>query len=45
MQAEGQQDANTCAYNDLAHEITYAQSHGFGGLSLVPGTEPFSSPI
>jgi hypothetical protein len=30
---------------DLAHEIAYAQSHGFAGLSLVPGTEPFSSPI
>ena len=30
---------------DLARELAYAQSHGFGGLSLVPGTEPFSSPI
>ncbi len=30
---------------DLAHELAYAQSHGFAGLSLVPGTEPFSSPI
>jgi len=30
---------------DLSHELAYAQSHGFGGLSLVPGTEPFSTPI
>jgi hypothetical protein len=30
---------------DLAHELAYAQSHGFGGLSLVPGTEPFSGAI
>ena len=30
---------------DLARELAYAQSHGFAGLSLGPGTEPFSSPI
>ena len=30
---------------DLALEIAYAQSHGFGGLQLVNGTEPFSTPI
>ena len=30
---------------DLAHEIAYAQSHGFGGLSLVNGTEPFSGAL
>jgi hypothetical protein len=30
---------------DLAHEIAYAQSHGFAGLSLVPGTEPFSGAL
>jgi hypothetical protein len=26
---------------DLAKEIAYAQAHGFGGLALVNGTEPF----
>ncbi|MDP9182114.1 MAG: serine protease [Actinomycetota bacterium] len=28
---------------NLAKEIAYAQSHGFGGLALVPGTEPFNA--
>ena len=27
---------------DLARELAYAQSHGFAGLSLVNGTEPFT---
>ncbi|HUR52484.1 MAG TPA: serine protease [Mycobacteriales bacterium] len=27
---------------NLAKELAYAQTHGFQGLSLVPGTEPFS---
>jgi len=27
---------------DLARELAYAQSHGFAGLSLVKGTEPFT---
>ena len=26
---------------DVGHEIAYARSHGFGGLQLVNGTEPF----
>lgn len=30
---------------DLAHEIAYAQAHGFAGLSLVNGTEPFSGTL
>jgi hypothetical protein len=28
---------------NLAKEIAYAQTHGVPGLTLVPGTEPFSS--
>lgn len=28
--------------SDLAHEIGYARSHGVPGLTLVPGTEPFT---
>lgn len=27
---------------NLAKELAYAQSHGFGGLALVPGTAPFN---
>ena len=27
---------------DLARELAYAQSHGFAGVSLVNGTEPFT---
>jgi hypothetical protein len=30
---------------DLSRELAYAQSHGFAGLSLVNGTEPFSGGI
>jgi hypothetical protein len=26
---------------DLAHELAYARSHGFGGVQLVEGTRPF----
>jgi hypothetical protein len=37
--------AGSNGVGDLAHELAYAQSHGFGGLSLVPGTEPFSGAI
>ena len=31
--------------SDLAHEISYAQTHGMPGLALVPGTEKFSGPL
>jgi hypothetical protein len=27
---------------DVAKEVAYAQSHGFSGLTLAPGTEPFN---
>jgi hypothetical protein len=27
---------------NLARELAYAQSHGFSGLALVPGTKPFN---
>jgi hypothetical protein len=27
---------------NLAKEIAYAKAHGFSGLALVPGTEPFA---
>ena len=37
--------AGSNGVGDLAHEIAFAQAHGFSGLSLVPGTEPFSSPV
>ena len=30
---------------DLARELAYAQAHGFPGLALVPGTEPFSGAL
>jgi hypothetical protein len=30
---------------DLARELAYAQSHGFAGLTLVNGTEPFTGGI
>jgi hypothetical protein len=31
---------------DLAHELAYMHSHSsFGGVQLVPGTEPFSPAI
>ncbi len=35
--------AGSNGVGDLAHELSYAQAHGtIAGLSLVPGTEPFS---
>jgi hypothetical protein len=35
--------AGSNGVGDLHHELTYAQQHGdISGLSLVPGTEPFS---
>jgi S1-C subfamily serine protease len=37
--------AGSNGVGDLAHELTYAQAHGFAGLSLVPGTEPFSGAL
>jgi hypothetical protein len=33
--------AGSNAVGDLSKELAYAQSHGFGGGQLVPGTEPF----
>jgi hypothetical protein len=30
---------------DIGHEITYARSHGVGGLTLVNGTQPFAGKI
>jgi hypothetical protein len=30
---------------DIGHELAYAQSHGFGGVALVNGTEPFKAKI
>jgi hypothetical protein len=30
---------------DLPKEIAYARSHGFSGVSLVPGTEPFNANV
>jgi hypothetical protein len=34
--------AGSNGVGDVGKEIAYAQSHGVSGLSLVPGTEPFS---
>jgi hypothetical protein len=31
----------TNGVGDLQHELAYARAHGFPGLQLVPGTEPF----
>jgi len=31
----------TNGVGDLSHELAYAQSHGMGGVQLVPGTRPF----
>ena len=28
---------------DLANEVAYARAHGFSGLALVNGTEPFNA--
>lgn len=33
--------AGTNGVGDLGRELAYAHSHGFPGLQLVPGTEPF----
>lgn len=33
--------AGTNGVGDLRRELGYAQAHGFPGLQLVPGTEPF----
>lgn len=35
--------AGSNGVGNLAKELAYAQSHGFGGVTLVPGTEAFSS--
>jgi hypothetical protein len=35
--------AGSNGVGDLGKELAYARSHGFGGLQLVPGTEPFSA--
>jgi hypothetical protein len=34
--------AGSNGVGDLPRELAYAQSHGFGGTGLVPGTEPFT---
>lgn len=34
--------AGSNGVGNLSKELAYAQSHGFGGLQLVAGTEPFS---
>jgi hypothetical protein len=34
--------AGSNGVGDLPKELAYAQTHGFGGTSLVPGTEPFT---
>jgi hypothetical protein len=34
--------AGSNGVSDLPRELAYAQSHGFAGLSLVKGTEPFT---
>ena len=33
--------AGSNGVGDLRHELTYAQTHGFPGAALVPGTRPF----
>jgi hypothetical protein len=37
--------AGSNGVGDLPKEIAYARSHGFSGLSLVPGTEPFNANV
>jgi hypothetical protein len=37
--------AGSNGIGDLPKEIAYARSHGFSGLSLVPGTEPFNANV
>ncbi len=34
--------AGSNGVGDLANELGYARSHGFGGLKLVQGTRPFN---
>jgi hypothetical protein len=34
--------AGTNGVGDLGKELAYAQAHGFPGLQLVPGTQPFN---
>jgi hypothetical protein len=34
--------AGSNGVGDLSRELAYAQAHGFSGLSVVPGTEPFT---
>jgi hypothetical protein len=34
--------AGSNGVSNLSRELAYAQSHGFGGVQLVPGTEPFN---
>jgi hypothetical protein len=37
--------AGSNGVGDLPKEIAYARSHGFSGLSLVAGTEPFNADV
>jgi hypothetical protein len=37
--------AGSNGVGDLSRELAYAQAHGFAGLSLVTGTEPFTGGI
>jgi hypothetical protein len=37
--------AGSNGVGDLSRELAYAQAHGFAGLSLVNGTEPFTGGI
>jgi hypothetical protein len=35
--------AGSNGVGDLPKELAYAQAHGFSGVQLVPGTEPFNA--
>ena len=37
--------AGSNGVGDLPREIAYARSHGFPGLQLVAGTEPFNPDV
>ena len=37
--------AGSNGVGNLARELSYAQSHGFAGLALVPGTAPFNGDL
>ena len=37
--------AGSNGIGDLSRELAYAQANGFGGLQLVPGTQPFNGNI